>query len=166
VLWVLAIAVCQLGCPPLTLGAALDWGRMNGTHRILIAAQPSAWRVLQEMLSEVVDLVPAHTTADAFRILERERIDLILSTIAFDESRMIDFLQTVKGTSSTGHIPFLCFRVLPGVIRDSLVDSMRDACKQCGAVDLIDVARLSPEAAQDEIRKVIKAYLGHGTTKN
>jgi hypothetical protein len=111
------------------------------------------------MLSEVVDLVPAHTTEDAFKILERERIDLIVSTIAFDESRMIDFLQTVKRTSSAGHIPFLCFRVLRSVIRDGLIGSMRDACIQCGAVDLVDIARLPPDAAQDVMRKAVQTCL-------
>lgn len=69
---------------------------MESTHRVLIASQPGAWRVLEAMLKEVVDVVPAHTTADALSILERERIDLIVSTVAFDESRMIEFLQDGK----------------------------------------------------------------------
>src|SRR5688572_31298133 len=90
---------------------------MNLEHRVLVAAHPQAWRVLQTMLADVVDLVPAHTTADAFKILEGEPIDLIVSTIAFDESRMLEFLQAVKQTSSMGGIPFLCSRVLPSVVR-------------------------------------------------
>jgi response regulator RpfG family c-di-GMP phosphodiesterase len=81
---------------------------MNGKHRVLIAAQPSAWAVLKAMLGNLAQLSPAHTTADAFKILERERIDLIVSTIAFDESQMMEFLATVNRTTSTGHIPFLC----------------------------------------------------------
>ena len=94
-----------------------------------------------------MDVVPAHTTADALSILERERIDLIVSTVAFDESRMIEFLQTVKRTTSIGHIPFLCARVLSGVLRDSLIASMRDTCIQCGAVDLTDIAKIPPNTA-------------------
>ena len=132
---------------------------MNLGHRVLVAAHPQAWRVLQTMLADVVDLVPAHTTADAFKILEGEPIDLIVSTIAFDESRMLEFLQAVKQTSSTGGIPFLCSRVLPSVVRDSLVIAMRDACIQCGAVDLVDVARLPPDTAQDVMRKAVRACL-------
>jgi hypothetical protein len=132
---------------------------MNGSHRVLVAAQPGAWPVLQTTLGGLVDLVPAHTRAEAFKILERGRIDLIVATIAFDESRMLEFLQAVKQTSSTGGIPFLCFRVLPSVIRDSLVSTTRDACKQCGAVDLVDIARLPPDAAQDVMRKAVQACL-------
>jgi hypothetical protein len=132
---------------------------MPGVRRILIASQPGAWHVLETMLDEVADLVPAHTTADALRILQQERIDLIVSTVAFDESRMMEFLQTVKGTTSTGHIPFLCARVLSGVLRDSLIGSMRDACIQCGAVDLTDIAKLPPDTARDVIRRSVHACL-------
>jgi hypothetical protein len=64
---------------------------MHGKHRVLIAAQPSAWAVLKAMLGDLADLFPAHTTADAFKILERERIDLIVCTIAFDESQMMQY---------------------------------------------------------------------------
>jgi CheY-like chemotaxis protein len=132
---------------------------MNGSPRVLVAAQPGAWRVLQTMLGGLVDLVPAHTMAEAFKILERERIDLIVTSIAFDESRMLEFLQAVKQTSPTGGIPFLCSRVLPSVMRDNLVHVTRDACKQCGAVDLVDIGRLPPDAAQDVMRKAVQACL-------
>jgi len=128
-------------------------------HRVLVAAQPQGWRALQTMLADTVDLVPAHTTADAFKILERERIDLIVATIAFDESQMLEFLQAVKQTSSTRGIPFLCSRVLSSVIRDNLVPAMRDACKQCGAVDLVDIAGLSPDTAQDVMVTAVQACL-------
>ena len=132
---------------------------MKGTHRVLIAAQPHASQVLQAMLRDIGNLIPVHTTADAFRILEHQQIDLIVSTIAFDESRMLEFLVSVKGTTSVAHIPFLCSRVVAGALRDSLVGSMGDACKACGAVDFIDVARLPPDLAQTTIRKAVETYL-------
>jgi hypothetical protein len=127
---------------------------MKRMHRVLIAAQPGAWRVLQSMLDEVTDLVSAHTSADAYRILERERIDLVISTIAFDDSRMIDFLQAAK-TIAVRQIPFLCVRVFPSVLSDNLVGALRDACKECGAVDLIDLAKLTPDRAQTKLRAAV-----------
>jgi CheY-like chemotaxis protein len=133
---------------------------MNGSKsRVLVAAQPLAWRALQAMLGEVAELVPAYTTADALKILKREPIDLIVCTIAFDESQMMDFLQATKRTKSMARIPFLCSRVLPGVLRDSLVGSMRDACKECGAVDLIDVAKLPADRAQAALREAVASAL-------
>lgn len=132
---------------------------MKGPRRVLIAAQPQASQVVQALLHDIADFIPAHTTADAFRILEDQRIDLIVSTIAFDESRMLEFLVSVKGTASIAHIPFLCARVLVGALRDSLVGSMSDACKACGAVDFVDVARLPPDLAEATMRKAVETYL-------
>ena len=132
---------------------------MNLEHRVLVAAQPLAWRALQTMLADVLDLVPAHTTTDAFKILERERVDLIVSTIAFDESRMLEFLQAVKQASSTEGIPFLCSRIFVSVIRDHLVSAMRDACKESGACDFVDIARLAPDAARDVMRNAVEGCL-------
>jgi hypothetical protein len=94
--------------------------------------------------------------------VERQRrvaVKWFVCTIAFDESHMIEFLQAVKRTVSASGIPFLCLRALPGVVRDNLVASMRDACKVCGAVDLVDIARLPPDAAQDVMRKAVEPYL-------
>ena len=132
---------------------------MKGTHRVLIAAQPHAAQVLQTMLCDLGRLIPAHTTADAFRVLERQPIDLIVATIAFDESRMLEFLVSVKGTTSVAHIPFLCSRVVPGALRDSLVGSMGGACKACGAVDFLDVARLPPDLAEATVRTAVASCL-------
>src|SRR5687767_2046394 len=131
----------------------------KGTHRVLIAAQPHAAEVLQAMLRDIGSLITAHTTADAFRILEHEQVDLIVSTIAFDESRMLEFLVSVKGTAAVAHIPFLCSRVLASVLRDSLVGSMGDACKACGAVDFVDLARLPADLAQTTVRKAVESCL-------
>jgi CheY-like chemotaxis protein len=132
---------------------------MKATHRVLIAAQPHAAQVLQAMLPNIGNLITVHTTADAFRILEHQQIDLIVCTIAFDESRMLEFLVSVKGTAAVAHIPFLCSRVVAGALRDSLVGSMGDACKACGAVDFVDVARLPPDLAETTMRKAVKTYL-------
>ena len=111
------------------------------------------------MLRDVGDVIAAHTTANAFQILEHQQIDLIISTIAFDESRMLEFLVSVKGTASVAHIPFLCSRVVAGALRDSLVGSMGAACKACGAVDFVDVARLPPDLAATALREAVAMHL-------
>ena len=109
------------------------------------------------MLEGVIDLVPVHTTADAFRALEQNTpaIDLIISTIAFDDSQMVAFLQAVKRNPTMNRIPFLCTRVLPGVLSDHLVDRMRAVCKQCEAADLVDLAKLPRDEAQSVFRAAV-----------
>jgi DNA-binding NarL/FixJ family response regulator len=128
-------------------------------QRALVAAQPVAWSALRAMLEDVIDLTPVHTRADAFRALEHDArpFDLIISTIAFDDSQMVEFLQAVKRDPKTNRIPFLCSRVVPGVLSDHLVDRMREVCKQCGAADLVDVANLPRDEAQNAMRASIAA---------
>src|SRR4051794_7626972 len=108
---------------------------MERAHRFFIASHPDAWGTHPGMFADITDLVPAHTTGEALKILQGDGIDLIVSTIAFDESRMLEFLQAVKQASSTERIPFLCSRVFVSVIRDNLVSALRDACKESGACD-------------------------------
>jgi hypothetical protein len=130
-------------------------------HRILIASQPEAWAVVKRMLGEVVDAVPVHTLVNAFQVLEREAagIDLIVCTIAFDESRMIEFLQAVKRKPTMSNVPFLCARVLASVLSDELVGRVGIVCKDFGAVDLLDLGRLDEGAAKSAFRA---AVMHHG----
>jgi hypothetical protein len=123
-------------------------------HRALIAAQPAAWTVLRAMLDGVIDLVPVYTRADALRALEHDALsfDLIITTIAFDDSQMVEFLQAIKSNPEIKRLPVLCARVVRGVLSDHLVDRMRDVCKQCDAVDLVDVAGLPRDKAQSVLR--------------
>jgi CheY-like chemotaxis protein len=133
-------------------------------HRVLIASQPEAWVVVERMLGEVVDLVPVHTMAKAFQVLERDAasIDLIICTIAFDESQMIEFLQAVKREPTMGNVPFLGVRVLASVLSDDLVGRVGTVCKNCGAVDLLDLGRLDDGAAQTALRA---AVMQHGARR-
>src|SRR3954471_22624275 len=130
---------------------------MASPQRALVAAQPAAWALMRAMLEGLIDLVPVHSKADAFQALQHDAgaIDLIISTIAFDDSQMVEFLQAIKRDPRTNRIPFLCARVLPGVLSDHLVARMRDVCKQCDAADLIDVAKLPRDEAQRVFRAAV-----------
>ena len=131
-------------------------------NRALIAAQPGAWTVLLSTLEDVMELVPVHSRNDALQALKDDpSIDVIISTIAFDDSQMIEFLQAVKQDQDLSRIPFPCSRVLPSALPDRLVGKMRDLCKQCGAADLVDVAGLRPEQARSAIRAAVRNCLRH-----
>jgi hypothetical protein len=133
---------------------------MQARHRTLVAAQPGAWSVLQRILDEVVEPVPVHSIEDGFQVLDEEPdVALIISTIAFDDSRMVEFLWAVKRNPPTRAIPFLCSRVLPNALPDNLVAGLRNLCKQCGAVDLVDIAGLDPRASRGALHAAIRACL-------
>ena len=90
-------------------------------NRALIATQPGAWTVLVSTLEDVMELVPVHSRNDALQALKDDpSIDVIISTIAFDDSQMIEFLQAVKQDQDLSRIPFLCSRVPQSALPDRL----------------------------------------------
>lgn len=125
-----------------------------------MASQPEAWVVVNAMLGDELDLVPVHTMVKAFEVLERDAgsIELIICTIAFDDSRMIEFLQAVKRNPAMSNVPFLCARVLASALSDDLVSRVGTVCKDCGAVDLLDVANLDDVAARNVLRAAVMQY--------
>ena len=125
-------------------------------RRALIASRPKGRELLREMLGDSLDLVPVRTMEEAFEALERQPVDLILSTLAFDESRMIEFLQAVKRERKLRDIPFYCCRVVRGIVTDDLVGKMAAVCRECGAEDFADVAKLEKAAAA----RAMKGMLG------
>ena len=112
------------------------------------------------MLASGTDLFPVHTMEQALKVLVRDpsNIDLIICTIAFDDSRMMDFLQAVKREPAISRIPFLCTRVVAGVLSDSSVGTVRAICTDCGAVDLLDIARLRYDAGQTALNAAVLKY--------
>jgi CheY-like chemotaxis protein len=120
---------------------------VEARQRALVASQPAAWARLQALLAPLLDTVHVQTSQDAFKTLQRERIDLIICTIAFEDSRMIEFLQGVRRTASAGSIPFVCCRALASVLSDNMVEHMRAACLQAGAEALVDIAKLDDDKA-------------------
>jgi hypothetical protein len=129
-------------------------------HRIVLASQSAAWAVVEPMLAEVADLIPVHTVAQAFQVLERDAasIDLVICTVAFDESRMIEFLQAVKRRPAISSIPFLCSRILRSVLSESLISRVGTTCTDLGAVDFLDIGQLARDDAQLALRAAVVKY--------
>jgi CheY-like chemotaxis protein len=130
---------------------------VKAESRLLIAAQPAISLVLKSML-ESFELTHASTTAQAFDALAQSKVDLIVCTIAFDDSRMLEFLQAVKRSASLREIPFICCRVLPSVLPDELVAGVGATCRQCGAA-FLDIARMGSHEAGRSLRNAITALL-------
>jgi CheY-like chemotaxis protein len=126
--------------------------------RALVTATPAAWTRLQPLIAPLVDAIHVQTSSDAFTTLAREPIDLIICTIAFEDSRMIEFLQALKRTPSAS-IPFICCRALPGVLSDNMVEHMREACVQCGAHALVDIAKLDDNKARNVLHSAVTGSL-------
>jgi hypothetical protein len=132
---------------------------MGSKHCLLIASQPAAYETLQPFLAPLGELVHVKTTAQAFVALSSSKIDLIISTIAFDDSQMLDFLRAAKGIPSLRKIPFLCCRVLPTVLPTRFLSKMRTTCLECGAADFLDLAGMEAKDAERSIRTSVRKLL-------
>jgi hypothetical protein len=124
----------------------------------LIAAQPAPWQTLKSHL-EPFELVHVMTTSEAFRVLSESQFALIVCTIAFDDSRMLDFLQAAKRSATVRNIPFICCRVLSSVLPDDLVASVGATSRECGAAEFLDLARMTPRDAGRSMRRAVRAQL-------
>jgi CheY-like chemotaxis protein len=129
--------------------------------QLLLANSPQACTVLAGILGDELTIVPAHTFADAARILGRDRIDVIVCGQHFEGSQMLRLLEHVKADERTRHIPFVCCRVLPTMLHEPALKAMREACEALGAVAYVDLARIrstaGPEVAAVEFRDAVRA---------
>ena len=134
---------------------------MERKPRALIAVQPAALPLLEQMLGDVLDMVPVHTIAEAQAALERERgrIELIVSSLTFSESRALEFLVAVKSDPHAQAIAFLCCRVLVGILSENLVASLGRAAKLCGAADFVDIGQLPRDQAREALRAAVARCL-------
>jgi CheY-like chemotaxis protein len=132
-------------------------------HAILIAAQPVAYEILAGMLGELYELHHAHSIPDALEVLEKHPgIALIICTVAFDESRLFDFLQQLKDRENTRDIPFIGCRVLSSVLTADSIERLAAVVKFFGAADFVDVARMERQLASTLLRDLVIKHVGGG----
>jgi CheY-like chemotaxis protein len=126
--------------------------------RILVAASAEPRAVVERILAGH-DLSGAETMAQADQFLREATFDLIICTIAFDESKMFDLLQLAKSTPEWRRIPFVVARVRLHILRSPT--ALRDAAFTCGTLGaeaFLDIAdyRVDPER---EMREAIERLL-------
>jgi CheY-like chemotaxis protein len=125
---------------------------------ILVAASPEPSAIVARMLAGH-DLLFAQTMADAEGFLHARAFDLIICTIAFDESKMFDLLRMVKSKPQWEGIPFLGARVRSNIVRSqNAIEAMAFTCRELGAVAFLNIAdfRRDPER---EMRAAIDRLL-------
>jgi CheY-like chemotaxis protein len=106
---------------------------------ILVAASPEPRAVLESMLVGH-DLFCAETIEYAEQLLRDRAFDLIVCTIAFDESRMFDFLQLAKAEPDWHQTPFVCVRARLDILRSPIaVRSAAITCRALGADAFLNI---------------------------
>jgi DNA-binding NtrC family response regulator len=126
--------------------------------RIMVAASAEP-RAIVERILEGHQLVFAETMAQAEQLLGESTLDLIICTIAFDDSKMFDLLRLAKSRSEWQQIPFICARVRPHILRSpTALRTAAFTCAALGAAGFLDIADYEANPEQ-EMRKALERYL-------
>ena len=130
--------------------------------RILLAAPYDAEALLRRALGPLeLELFAAHDGDSAMRAVERG-IDLVVCTLRFDESRMLDFAARIA--HARPHLPVVCCRVLSRLPGASL-DAAFAAAGRLGAVEMVNLGRVARREgvpnAEEQLRAAVLAHL-HG----
>ena len=128
--------------------------------KLLIAAQPMAWRELQPILQRSFDLLPVQTVSQAIRMLAREPgIDAIVATIGFDDFRIFQLLRAIKQNPGTKNLAFISCRALRSMLGGKWLDRLPVLFKWYGVDAYIDLASLQekfgPQIAATRLRAVV-----------
>jgi CheY-like chemotaxis protein len=102
----------------------------------------------------------ADNMAQAEEYLRREPFDLIICTIAFDETRMFDFLRVAKSKPEWERIPFIGVRVMPHVLfMPSALKAAAMTCRELGAEAFLNITDYESDPER-EMRAAIESFLG------
>lgn len=95
----------------------------------------------------------------AEQYLRERSFDLIVCTVAFDESKMFDLLQLVKSKNEWQEIPFVCARVRYYILRTpGAVAATALTCRTLGAAAFLDIANYEVDPER-EMRDAIERFL-------
>jgi len=127
--------------------------------KILIAASGEPLKIIERALADH-DLTFAETMPKAERLLRKETFDLIVCTVLFDESRMLDFLRLAKSRPEWRSIPFACVRFnAPALSHAIAIEAVEIASRALGAAAFVDASafRVNPERKmREEIERLIR----------
>ncbi len=127
--------------------------------KILVAASPEPRAVVERILVGH-ELTCAEGMAQAEQYLQERAFDLIVCTIAFDESRMFEFLQLAKSRPEWQRIPFACIRVRDHILRTpTALEAAALTCRTLGADAFLDIAEYESDPERG-MRDAIEQLLG------
>jgi hypothetical protein len=106
--------------------------------QILAAVGPRTMELASDAIRRQGDAVVAESLDHAFRLLGEHQFSLVIASVDFDESRMLDLLAHCGRLPSQERTPFLCVRTIPGLLPEHTYADIRKTANFFGAryVDL------------------------------
>lgn len=126
---------------------------------ILVAATPETYTVVERALDGIGQLVPVFSGEEAARRIEG--VDLLICTMRFDESRMLDLLSLAMRRFPG--VPCICCRLEASDLPAASLRAAFTAAGNLGAAGFVDFPRVQSErgeaAALAELRSTVLAQL-------
>lgn len=138
---------------------------MLENRTVLVADLHSGAQTIRNILSgrDNISVINTHTFAEAAAALDKNKINLIVCGLHFEQSRMFDFLRIVQADPKTRSIPFICFRDLNSDLSLPVLEGLNIASKALGAIDFIDLYHLKSlngvENADQYFREILLNHL-------
>lgn len=125
---------------------------------VLLAVRPQGVERLTNVLAEDFSLIFCHSLSDVQEQLS-PCIDAVVCGTNFDESRMFELLRTVKSDSRYQSLPFVCAKVLDGVLNESTYASVKKASTLMGASAFFDLAQASLHLGDAQAAEALRTTL-------
>ncbi len=130
--------------------------------RILLACTARGEPVLRPVLESLGEIVVAFDHEAAIAHIERG-VDLVLCSLRFDESRMLDLIAELA--RQRAHLPVVCCRVLDSGLGEASLRAAFTAAGHLGAVAFLNLPELERRegvaTAEAELRATVLEHL-HG----
>jgi hypothetical protein len=128
-------------------------------RKVLAAMRQEGVVAVERALGRYVDIVPAHSYAEAVARLEAGgNISLILCGMYFDETRMFDLLRYAKQKCPA--TPVVSCRIGQSEVPQVTLEAVAIAAKSMGAVEFVDLPLLRGDPAADqEFRSQVLRHL-------
>ncbi len=125
--------------------------------RVLVAGTAKAIGIVGQSLGDTVELVGASTGAEALRRCGRD-IELVITHVTFDESRMLDLLQALRARAASRRLPVVCLRLF-GSFSDAMRQAIVEALEVLGEARFIDLYELREEFGEATALRKLKELL-------
>jgi len=124
--------------------------------KILLAISPGGVARLRRVL-EGHDVTLVRTRGEAWTLLEKERFQMVIVGVHFDESQMFALLADIRAHAKYRKVPILCVLASPShVISDVAIEGLDHAVKAMMANGFLNLANIADdETGNARIRRII-----------
>lgn len=130
---------------------------------ILVVSLPGNAEMLASAFERDGEVHCALDESTAVRLFRENHPDVVLIGYHFDRMRPYRVIHALRETPRAGESSLILFCMLPTEGRDFDGDSIRDAYRELGCLDFVDLraeaARSGPDAATARLRRFVLDYL-------